>query len=324
MNGINRMTGAISGINGVNTHDYFYEQEKNNENSYYSNLFIYQSGNEDYNHEEYEINYCNDSNGNKVNDKLEEKTRAKTNKEDYQNEKCKKNKNLDMNNMIYYNNVLINIQNEETKNTKKKCGRKRLRTDDNNKSEHNKFSDDNIRRKCKHLVLKYTLEFINNQIKRKYEGNIGNGIFKKELQTLNQSQKSDATIIFNQNFLTKSIGDIFSEKISGRFTNFPPDYNKLLIEKLRNENDEDKKKYFNKLFDITFIECLRYFSGEDYNDELKGLKRFNDIKNEIVEKYREDGEEYIDTLFYYLKNYEEIINNKKARKPRKTNKLNNS
>ena len=127
MNGINRMTGAISGINGVNTHDYFYEQEKNNENSYYSNLFIYQSGNEDYNHEEYEINYCNDSNGNKVNDKLEEKTRAKTNKEDYQNEKCKKNKNLDMNNMIYYNNVLINIQNEETKNTKKKMWKKKIK-----------------------------------------------------------------------------------------------------------------------------------------------------------------------------------------------------
>ena len=43
---------------------------------------------------------------------------------------------------------------------KKKCGRKRKRDDDamEEKVEHNKFSDDNVRRRCKHLVLKNSMD----------------------------------------------------------------------------------------------------------------------------------------------------------------------
>ena len=111
-----------------------------------------------------------------------------------------------------------------------------------NKNAHTKYSDDNVRRKCKHLVLKSLLEFINEKIYQMYNGNIENGIFRKELQTMNQSQKSDATINFNKDFIKKKIVDILSEKISGRFTNYFEYHNKILIEKLMNEKDEDKKK----------------------------------------------------------------------------------
>ena len=302
----------INGIMNIG----LYGQEKQNENLSDSSIFIYQPSNEYYNQEECDIYY------NEYNDKFEEKTKAKTNKDDCPNEEYKKVKVIELNNLKNNNEISINLHKEDKeKNKKKKCGRKRVRSEDN-KSEHNKFADDNIRRKCKHLVIKNSFEFINAQIKKKYNGNIGNGIFKKELQTLNQSQKSDATINFNKNFLRKTLGEIFSEKISGRFTNFPPNYNKLLIEKLMNEKDEDKKIYFNKLFNITFIECLQHFIGEKYINELEGLKSFNEIKKDIAQKYKEDGEEYIETLYYYLKNYEEIINNKKARKPRKKNKEN--
>ena len=300
----------------------FYEQETANDNILYQKSFIYQPISEFIEQEECEISYCNVYNDNNSNDKLEEKTKARTNKEDSPNEEYAKKKDLYMNNLINNNNkISINIINvEEKSKQKKKCGRKRMRSEDN-KVEHNKFADDNVRRKCKHLVLKCSLEFINNQIKKKYNGNVGNGVFKKELQTLNQSQKSDATIIFNQIFLTKTLGEIFSANISGRFTNFPPNYNKLVIDKLMNENDEDKRIYFNNLFNITFLECLRHFRGEKYINELEGLKCFNDIKKDIANKYEEDGEEYIETLEYYLNNYEEIINNKKAIRPRKANKI---
>ena len=189
--------------------------------------------------------------------------------------------------------------------------------DSDRKIEHNKYSDDNLRRKCKHLVLKYILKFINYQILIIYNGNIGNGIFKKQLQTLNQSQKSDATINFNKMFLNKTLAEIFSENISGRFTNFPPNHNKLLIEKLMNENDEEKRKYFNKIFNLTFIQCLKHFTGEIKIDLLDGLKCFEDIKNDIMDNYEDDGLDYYNTLKYYLNNFEVIINNKKARKPRK-------
>ena len=36
-------------------------------------------------------------------------------------------------------------------------------------------------------------------------------------------------------------------------------------------------------------------------------------KDEILDKYPLDGEEYFKNLFFYLDNYEEIINSKKPR-----------
>ena len=297
----------------------FDEQGKSNYDYGYPNIIIYQPTNEYALQEHYYINDYPVYSDNISNYQNEEKTRAKTNEEDC-SKKGDEKKNI--NNLINNNLIPLNsLKFEEIKSSKKKCGRKRKRANSvSDKIEHNKFSDDNIRRKCKHLVLKNVLNFLNKIIKRTYNGNIGQGIFKKELQTLNQSQKSDARINFNKDFLTKNLGEIFSDTISGRYTNFTPKHNKVLIEKLKNENDENKKIFFNKIFNITFLQCLRHFRGELYIDELNGLKTFNQIKDDILKKYPEDGEEYIEILDYYLQNYEEIINNKKARKLRKVNK----
>lgn len=45
------------------------------------------------------------------------------------------------------------------------------------------------------------------------------------------------------------------------------------------------------------------------------MKRFNEDKNELKD---EQEEEYIDVLEYKLKNFEELMKNKKSRKSRKT------
>ena len=205
---------------------------------------------------------------------------------------------------------------------KEKCGRKRKRdknmeNNSNNHEEHNKFSDDNIRRKCKHLLLKNLLKFINQKIKNIYNGKIGNSIFKKELKIINQKQKSDASIRFNKILLYKKIGDIFSEDISKKYTNLPLNHNRIIINKLMNEEDKYKKIYFENLFNLKFIQCLKHFIGDEYNPFLDGLKCFSDIKNDIIEKYNEDGEEYYQTLEFYLTNFENITNNKRPRKLRK-------
>ena len=208
----------------------------------------------------------------------------------------------------------------------KKCGRKRKRNKDEiqkqeideDKSQHNKFSDDNIRRKCKHLVLKNALNFINDKIKNIYNGNIGNGLLKKELQTINQFQKFNVDIKYNKEFLYKTLGKIFSENISGRYAYIPLNHNKVIINSLMNEKDEDKRIYFIKLFNINFIQCLNHFIGKEKICELEGLKTLQEIKNEeILIKYPLDGEDYYNTLHFYLNNYEEIINSKKPRKFRK-------
>ena len=49
------------------------------------------------------------------------------------------------------------------------------------KNPHTKFSYDNLKRKCKHLVIENVMDFINKKINEVYQGNIGDGLFKKQL-----------------------------------------------------------------------------------------------------------------------------------------------
>ena len=58
---------------------------------------------------------------------------------------------------------------------------------------HTKYTYDNLKRKCKHLVIENVKDYINRKIKEEYNGNIGEGILKKELVKLNQSQKKIQT-----------------------------------------------------------------------------------------------------------------------------------
>ena len=103
-----------------------------------------------------------------------------------------KSLSLDDNHHICIPYLIENILNIEKKN---KLGRKRKienNDDDNNDSGgHDKFKDDNVRRKIKHLIFSHLKKYINNQIKIKYNGKIGKGIFKKELLTLNQEQTAN-------------------------------------------------------------------------------------------------------------------------------------
>jgi hypothetical protein len=204
------------------------------------------------------------------------------------------------------------------KNEKKRLGRKKR--EDAGSGEHNKFSDDHLRRKVKYLVLDNTFMFINEKIKKIYNGNIGHGMHIKQLLKINQNQKKDVSIQFNKDFLNKSLGEIFSEDISSRFATYHPRHNEFLIIALTHYNkDEEKKNYFKKLFSILFLDCLKHFRGSQNIEELKGLKKFENIKS----KYEND-KEYLKSLEYYIMHYEEIMSNKKPRKSKKAKENNNS
>ena len=159
------------------------------------------------------------------------------------------------------------------------------------------------------------LEFINDKIKEKYKGNLAFGKFKKQLKILKQNKKVNLTVDIEKTFINKTLEDIFSENISSRFNNYPPTHNKMLIELLLNESDAEKKDYFNKLFKVTFLDCLKCFLDEENNlEELNGFKKMSDIKDSLIEQY---GKNYVEMLVHYLNNFENIINNKKGRKPKK-------
>ena len=204
--------------------------------------------------------------------------------------------------------------------TKTKRGRKRKREEKNDasntgeKNNHDKFSDDNLRKKCKNLVLKYVMEFINEKIKEKYKNNIGHGKFKKELKILDQKFKVNTKISVEKSFLTKTLREIFSGDISSKNNNLPKEFNKVLIETLLEDNNEERKLYFIKLFNIiTFLDCLKYFREDKkvYIEKLKGFKTVSDIKDILI---NENRQEYVVMLFAYLKVFETEINNKKERK----------
>ena len=185
-------------------------------------------------------------------------------------------------------------------------GNKKLRA--KKKGKHNKFSDDNLRRTCKHIILENLLNFINNKIREIYNNKIGNGIFIKKLLIINQKQKCDSSAKFNKELLEKSLKDIFSEDISRKIIKYPLNHNRNLINQLMNEEDENKRIYFRKLFNLTFIECLKHFRGSERINELEGLNGFDNIKN----KYEKDFD-YLQTLNYYIYNYEIITNKKRSK-----------
>ena len=205
----------------------------------------------------------------------------------------------------------MNLKND-IGNKRAKCialGRKR-----NNSGEigvHTKFTDDNLRRKSKHLIIENLMELINQTIKDIYKEDIGQGILIKKLFIMNQTQIKNAYVEFNQRFLNKTLKDIFSEDICKKYSNYPLDHNKNLIKRLLNENDINKKELFCRLFNFRFKDVLRHINRTEELIELNGLK---DI-DLILKKYEEEPD-YMEVLKYYIINFENIIERKRRRKSR--------
>ena len=258
-------------------------------------------------------NFLRDQDCNKENHK-DKIIKTITNREKIFSSKSKDAKVLFLSNKVDNNpqnlgkTEILKIKNNLEK--KPHLGRKRKNED--SIGEHNKFSGDNLRRKAKKLIIDNALDFLNEKIKQIYKGNIGQGITIKKLLPINRFTKSDTSIQHNKDILNKTLNDIFSIDIGARYSYYSPNHNKELIKRLLNEKDEKKRIFFKKIFNITFLECLKRFCGNDTCEELKGFKTFNEIKNSFkVEP------EYINGLESFLKMFENNIKSKKGRKKRK-------
>ena len=207
-------------------------------------------------------------------------------------------------------NIHIDIKNENSADIKF-LGRKKA--DDKSIRSHTKFSDDNTRRKIKSTVVNDLSEFINIKIEDLYGKDVGEGMVRKRLMKLGQKQISNASVEFNQKFLYKKLKNIFSEKVTSRITNYSPERNKEVIEELINDQNEKRSNYFKGLFNLTFLECLKYYRGDDiYIEYLQGFKKFS--QDEFIQN---EGKDYTQHFMAYLKNYEIILQKKKPRKQKK-------
>jgi hypothetical protein len=177
------------------------------------------------------------------------------------------------------------------------------------KKKHSKYSTDNIIRKIKSYFLIYLLNFINKLIDNKYNGNIGQGVLEKQLLKIDNKKFSSK---YDKQLLNKTLEIIFSENISGIYQRYNIDHNKVLIMELLKEEDEGKRECFKKLFNLTFIECLKHFRGSEIIEELIGLDSLDNFLNLF-----EGDKDYQENVKYCINNFEEIIGKKRSQKEKK-------
>jgi len=208
------------------------------------------------------------------------------------------------NNLIISNNLLLQ------KKRKPKTGESRKISNKAEKSfsKHTKYSQDNLQRRCKGLILNYTLEYLNYQIKKIYNGNIGNGIHIKKLFDISQEQKQNNSVDFIKIFMNKTIKEIFSAHISKRYTSFLPNHNQIIISRALNEKDEIKREKFEKLFNLTFADCIQKFLGKDKSEDSEGFPLFSHIKYKLKE-----DKDYLDKMEKFLNEFVDKINSKKSK-----------
>ena len=216
------------------------------------------------------------------------------------------------------NNIMKNakekIEKEMNTPEKKLLGRKKKNSDEC--GVHNKFSDDNLSRKCKHIILDSVYNFINIKLKEIYNDKKD----KKELLKLNQGQIVSSKVIYNLEFLNKKLKDIFSDNISTKYTKYEPEHNKNLINFLLNEEDIEKRLYFQRLFNLKFFDCLKHFRGDNFIKELDGMIRLDEVCQNF--KDEENKHIYEKGFMHFIKYYEYIILQKKPRNRKKKNQSN--
>ena len=176
------------------------------------------------------------------------------------------------------------------------------------------FSNEKFIRRCKKLLFENLFNFINYIIYISFKKNIGQGRFIKKLLPLNQEQKSNGDAKFNKNLINKSLKEILSENISPKFKNYSPDHNKNLVDLLTDENKTENAEYFKRLFSLKFSECLKHFNGSKNFKELEGMNTFDSLKSRIR---KNEGDDYLLNLNFYISNFEKQINNKRERKTKK-------
>ena len=179
---------------------------------------------------------------------------------------------------------------------------------------YNKFSSDRIVKKIRILILNAIFKFINEKIKILLNNDIGKGIFTKILLPINKSNLSHSSVEYDKEFLNKKLKEIFSS-ISDKFTNYLNTKNKDLIEYLINL--ENKGKYFQELFELSFLDCLEHIRGTKNSEILNDLPKINDI---LIQEGKNINEDEIEIYKEIINNYETIIAHKKKRNAKKRKK----
>ena len=172
----------------------------------------------------------------------------------------------------------------------------------NSKSDHTKYSHDNILRKIKVKFFQKLMKYINGKIKSKY-----NGIIQKLLPLKGEVSQNN-TIKFNIQLLNTKLKDIFSTiEINKKFRLYKENYNKNVIDTIYNNNIRE----LIEIFELTFLEIFNIF--KDANEtKFNDFEKLNTVVEEI--KYKENDSYYAELFKNMAMNFENNYLEKTARR----------
>ena len=207
----------------------------------------------------------------------------------------------------------ISFQNqikEESKNDNKDFLNKKRKA--NNKNENkSQFTSDCHVKKIRIIILNSIINFINEKIKKLLNNNIGKGIFIKQLLPINKTILYHSSVEYDKEFLNKKLKEILTS-ISNKYTNYLSNKNEETIEYLINL--ENKGKYFQELFDLSFVDCLKHIRGTKNTELLNDLPKLDNI---LIQNEKNINEKEINNYKDIINNYESIIDIKKTRNKKK-------
>ena len=191
----------------------------------------------------------------------------------------------------------------------------RTKKNESRKGKHNKLSQDNVIRRFKVQFINNLLQYVNSLFK------INN--YGKSKTPINIIKKINSIFVKSINkednlkWLDTKLKDIFSQQISTKLSNFDMDYNKKLLERIYEKNEE---KNVIKILQKTIKDMLFIYINNDPENEYPGFKTLKDD----IKKFNDLGETeaYIEMYDLVAKSFEMIFSTMTGRKKRKYNKSN--
>jgi hypothetical protein len=169
------------------------------------------------------------------------------------------------------------------------------------KNVHNKFSNDNIKRRIKSLYNKYIITLLNNKVRIKYKK------CRMKFLKMNIRITKDIGIKYNQILLNKAIKDIIIN-VSNKYQNKENNINVIKFIKKQKDNEEILN-ILNMSYKDLYTE---YYLKSTKNNTLENS--FESHKEKLLSL---NGKEYLDKFIENANHLVEFFMNSKNRKARK-------
>ena len=170
---------------------------------------------------------------------------------------------------------------------------------------HNKYSNDNVKRRIKALFHKYIISLLNNLIAKRFQS------FKIKFVKINSKITKNIGIEYNRNLLNEKIIEIIIN-ISNKYIN--KNNNKNCIKFIESQkNNEDIMKILNMTYREMYVDS---YLKSNKNNTLKDS--YEEHKEKLMKEY---GNKYLEKFIENAENFIEFFVTGKKRKTRKIEEL---